>query len=115
MTFPVRTAREIPAFGSNGDPVETCRRGHIFKAPEKSDAAAHGSRPCDWLLLRGLIFDAIGLAFPSQRTQPEKAEQIHHCLKIRHGTHLAIVASEQTHDRKDEQEERYDPQGAWGH
>lgn len=26
MMFPIRTAREIPTFGSNGDPVETCWR-----------------------------------------------------------------------------------------
>jgi hypothetical protein len=26
MTLPLRTAREIPTLGSNGDPVETCWR-----------------------------------------------------------------------------------------
>jgi hypothetical protein len=41
IMFPARTAREIPTFGSNGDPGETCWRLLLKAVPPFRDITLH--------------------------------------------------------------------------
>jgi hypothetical protein len=61
MMFPARTAREIPTFGSNGDPVEICWRWLLTVVPHHLNHTSQGSDRFNWLALIAVSVLGFGL------------------------------------------------------